>query len=142
MALLNAKRVQIWVAGMKDKPGALADKLAGLAKAGAQLEFVLARRAPEKPGTGVVFLAPLRGAKQQAAAKKLKLRKSKSLIAVRVEGADKPGLGAKVTGALADASINLRGMSAAVIGKRFVLHLALDNSKDAAKALRVIKKMK
>ena len=139
---LKAKRVQIWVAGMKDKAGALAKKLAGLAEAGAQLEFVLARRAPEKPGKGVVFVAPLRGAKQQAAAKKLKIRKSKSVFAVRVEGPDKPGLGAKITGALGEAGINLRGMSAAVIGKRFVLHLALDSAKDAAKALRVVKTVK
>ena len=136
---LKASRVQIWVAGMKDKPGALAEKLAGLARAGAQLEFVLARRAPEKPGTGVVFLAPLRSAKEKAAAKKLGFHKSKSLIAVRVEGADKPGLGAKITGALAEAGINLRGMSAGVIGKRFVLYVALDSDKDAGKAVRVLK---
>jgi len=138
---VKAKRVQIWVGGMKDKAGALAKKLTGLAEAGAQLEFVLARRAPEKPGKGVVFLAPLRGAKQQAAAKKLKIRKSKSVFAVRVEGTDKPGLGARITGALGEAGINMRGMSAAVIGKRFVLHLALDSAKDAAKALRVVKAM-
>ena len=139
---LKATRVQIWVGGMKDTAGALARKLAGLAEAGAQLEFVLARRAPEKPGKGVVFLAPLQGAKQQAAAKKLKLRKSKSVFAVRVEGADKPGLGARITGALGEAGVNLRGMSAAVIGKRFVLHLALDSAKDASKALRILKTMK
>jgi len=139
---VKAKRVQIWVGGMKDKAGELAKKLTGLAEAGAQLEFVLARRAPEKPGKGVVFLAPLRGAKQQAAAKKLKIRKSKSVFAVRVEGTDKPGLGARITGALGEAGINMRGMSAAVIGKRFVLHLALDSAKDAAKALRVVKAMK
>ena len=138
---LKVSRVQMWVGGMKDTPGSLAEKLCTLAGAGAQLAFVLARRAPEKPGTGVLFVAPIAGAKQLKAAKKAGLRKSKSVIAVRVEGADKPGLGSKITCALAEAGINLRGLSAAVIGKKFVLHVALDTAKDAAKAARVLKKL-
>ena len=138
---LKVTRLDMWVGGLKDKPGVLARKLGALAETGAQLEFVLARRAPEKPGTGVVFLAPLKGTAQLKAARTLGLRKSKSVHAVRVEGPDKPGLGAKLTQALAAKGINLRGLSAAVIGKRFVLHLALDRSADASKAIRALKKV-
>jgi len=138
---LKVKKMAVWVASMKDRPGTLAKKLAGLAEAGAQIEFILARRAPDKPGTGVVFLAPLRGARQTAAAKRLRFRKSKTLHAVRVEGADRPGLGAKITSALAENGINLRGMSAGVVGKRFVLHLALDSTAQANKSMRVLKAM-
>lgn len=138
---LEVSRVDIWVGGVKDTPGELAGVLGALAAAGAKLEYVMARRAPDKPGTGVVFLAPLKGAKQAAAAKKAGLHKTKSLSAVRASGADKAGLGAKLTQALADAGINLRGLSASVIGRKFVLWLALDSAADAAKAIRVLKKV-
>jgi len=138
---LKVSKVDVWVGGLKDRPGALAEKLRALADAGAELEFLIARRAPDKPGAGVVFLTPLKGAKQLAAAKKAGLRKTRSLNSVQIEGPDKPGLGAKLTEALAAKGINLRGLSAAVIGKRFVMHLALDSSADAAKAVRTLKAM-
>jgi predicted amino acid-binding ACT domain protein len=125
---------------MKDRPGGLAGKLEVLAKAGAQLEFLIARRSPEKPGTGVVFVTPLRGAKQLEAAKKAGFRKSEHLHSVRVEGRDEPGVGAKLTDTLAAKGINLRGLSAAVIGKRFVAYLALDTAADANKTIAILKK--
>ena len=138
---MDVSRVDVWVAGMKDKPGALADKLAALADAGANLAFVLARRAPDKPGTGVVFLAPLSGRKQLAAGKKAGFHKSRSLHSVRAQGPDKPGLGARMTQALADAGINLRGLSATTIGRRCTVYFAFDTSADAAKAARLLKKL-
>jgi len=139
---MNVSKVDIWEAAIEDRPGGLAEKLAPLAEAGASLQFVLARRTPEKPGAAVLFLTPLRGAKQLAAARKAGLRKSSSLAAVRIEGPDKPGLGARITQALADAGVNLRGLCATVIGKRYVLYLALDKPADAAKTLRVLRGIK
>lgn len=136
---LNVTREDVWVASIKDRPGGLAKKLAALADAGAQLEFLIARRAPTKPGTGVVFLTPLKGAAQLRAAKKAGFRKSRSLHSIRIEGRDKPGLGAKLTQELAGKGMNLRGFSAAVIGKRFVAHVACDSSADAAKAVRILR---
>ena len=50
-------------------------------------------------------------------------------------------MGSKLAGALAEAGINLRGLSAAAIGKRYVAHLALDTAQDAAKAAAVLKKV-
>ena len=134
-------REDVWVAGIKDRPGGLAEKLRALSAAGALLEFVIARRAPDKPGTGVVFLTPLKGRAQLAAAKKAGFHKSKSMHSLRVEGPDKPGVGAAITEALAEKGINLRGLSAAAIGKRFVLHLAVDSAADATKAGRLLKQM-
>lgn len=138
---LKVNRVDVWVASIEDRPGSLAGKLNALAEAGAELEFVIARRAPEKPGTGVVFLTPLKGAKQLRAAKKVGFRKTKSLHSVRIEGTDRPGMGAKVSQALADKGVNLRGLSAAAIGKRFVAHIAVDTPADATKAIRILKKL-
>jgi hypothetical protein len=137
---LTVSRVDVWAAGIEDKPGALAGKLAALAEAGAQLEFVIARRTSDQPGSGVVFLTPLVGAAQLRAAKKAGFQKTKSLHSVRIEGADKPGACAQLTQALAQAGINLRGLSAAALGKRFVTHLAVDDAATAAQAVRILKK--
>jgi hypothetical protein len=138
---LNVTRVDVWAARIEDKPGGLAKKLAALAEAGARLEFVIARRAPDKPGTGVVFLTPLKGAAQIRAARKVGFEKTKSLCSVKIEGPDKPGLGARMTEALADADINLRGLSAAAIGRRCIVYLAVDSSADATKAARILKRL-
>jgi hypothetical protein len=133
------ERAEVWVASIEDKPGGLAGKLAALAKAGADLGFVVARRSPEKPGTGVVFVTPLRGDAEAAAGAKAGFSLASSLQSVRVEGDNKPGLGAKLTGTLAEAGINLRGLSAAVVGARFVAHLAMDTAEDADKAMALLK---
>jgi hypothetical protein len=138
---LNVTRADVWAARIEDRPGGLAEKLAALAEAGAKLEFVVARRASERPGAGVVFLTPLKGAAQTRAAKKAGFETTKSLHSLRVEGTDKPGLGAKMTQALAQARINLRGLSAAAVGPRCVVHLAFDSSADAAKAARLLKRL-
>jgi len=61
------------------------------------------------------------------------------VAALRVEGTDRPGLGAKITGAIADARINLRGLSAAVVGGKFAAHLAFDSREDAEKAAKAIR---
>ena len=133
---LEASRVDIWAGSIKDKPGGLAAALSPLADAGTKLEYVMARR--EKKGKGVLFVTPIKGAKQAGAARRAGLHKTKSLFAVRAEGRDKTGLGATITCALADAGINLRGLSAAVIGGRFIMYLALDTAKDTDSAISVI----
>jgi hypothetical protein len=138
---LDVSRTDTWAATIDDRPGGLADKLAALAEAGANLEFIVARRAPEQPGSGVVFVTPIKGAKATKAAKAAGFQKTDSLHSLRVEGADKPGMGEKLTKALADAGINLRGLSAAALGRRFVTHLAVDTAADAAKAAAVLKKV-
>jgi hypothetical protein len=139
---VKVARADVWAATIEDRPGGLAGKLRALAEAGANLEFVIARRAPDRPGTGVVFVAPVKGVRQTKAAAAVGFAKAKSLHSVRIEGADKPGIGACVTAALAGAGINLRGLSAAAIGKRFVLYLAVDSAATAAKAQQVVRRMK
>ncbi len=138
---LNVSRTDTWAATIEDRVGGLADKLAALAAAGVNLEFIIARRAPEQRGSGVVFITPVKGAKQVKAAEAAGFQKTESLHSVRVQGPDKPGLGAKLTKVLAEAGINLRGLSEAALGKQFVLHLALDSAADAAKAAAVLKKL-
>ena len=138
---LDVAKVDVWAASIKDQPGVLAEKLTSLAEAGANLGFVIARRTPEKGGQGVVFVTPLKGAKQLRAARKTGFGKTKSLHSIRVEGPDKAGICARLTDALAHAGINLRGVSAASIGRKFVCHFAFDHSADATKAVRILKKV-
>jgi len=136
---LKTEKVDTWVAALEDKAGNLATKLGALSKAGASLGFVLARRAPDKPGTGVVFVSPISGAAQGKAAEQAGFRKTRSLHALRVEGADRKGEGARIARALAEKGLNLRGLSAATIGKKFVAHIAVDTSADVAKAARALR---
>ena len=132
--------MDVWAGSIQDKPGGLAEKLDALSAAGADLECVIARRAPDKPGTGVVFVAPIKGAKQAKAAKAAGLKKATSMAPLRVAGADKPGMGATLTRMLADAGVNLRGLSAARMGREFVLYLSFDSKADSTKAARVLRK--
>jgi hypothetical protein len=138
---LKVTHVDVWAATIEDRPGGLAGKLETLARAGANLEFVVARRAPDKPGNGVVFVAPVKGAKAVKAAAAAGFAKAESMHSVRAEGPDKPGLGARITQELAAAGVNLRGLSAAAIGKRCVVYLALDTDDAAAKAMKILKKI-
>ncbi|HEO72153.1 MAG TPA: amino acid-binding protein [Candidatus Hydrogenedentes bacterium] len=134
----SVQKVDVWMGTIKDRPGGLAEKLAPLSEAGANFEFVLARR--DKRNTGVFFVAPLLGSKVGRVAKALGLAKSDTLQAVRVEGPDKAGLGTTITCALADAGVNLRGLSAMAIGRKCVCYVAVDSKADALKARNALKK--
>jgi hypothetical protein len=138
---IKVTEVEVWAANVEDRPGGLTEKLTPLAIAGARLEFIIARRAPEQPGKGVVFVTPLKGVKQVKAATRAGFVQTGSLHSVRIEGTDQPGLAATMAKALADAGINLRGLSATVIGKRFIVYLALDSVDDGEEALRVLKNL-
>ena len=137
---LKVKRVDTWAATIEDQPGGLATKLRALADGRANLEFVIARRAPDRPGTGVAFVTPIAGATQKVA-RQAGFSKSGTLHTVRIQGPDKKGEGARIAAALADAGFNVRGFSAAAIGKTFVAHIALDSAADAAKAVRALKRL-
>jgi hypothetical protein len=138
---LKVNRMDTWAAAIDDRPGGVADKLAALAAAGVNLELIIARRAPEQRGSGVVFVTPLKGDKQIKAAGGAGFQKTDSLHTLRVQGADKPGTCAKLTRALAEAGINLRGFSAAALGQQYITLLALDTAADATKAVAVLKKL-
>ena len=136
---MKVQRVDTWAAAIEDKPGALAAKLAALSAGGVNLEFVIARRAPDKPGTGVVFVTPIKGPKQSSAAGAAGFAKTRSLHTIMLEGVNKRGQGARLVQALSDEGLNLRGLSAAAIGNKFVCHIAVDTEADASKAVRILR---
>ena len=69
---LFVERVDVWAAPIEDKPGGLADVLSILRDAGVDLQFIIARRAWNEPGKGVIFVTPLQGDGEIAAAAQVK----------------------------------------------------------------------
>jgi hypothetical protein len=137
---LSVERVDVWAATIDDKPGGLAKVLSVLRDAGVDLQFIVARRTPEASGKGVVFVAPLQGDSAIRAATQVGFSVTPSLHSIRVMGLDQLGIIAQLTLMLADGGINLRGVSAAVLGTQFVAYLAVDSLDDAEKAIDVLQR--
>lgn len=136
---LLVEHVDVWAATIQDQPGGLAQLLGALRDAGASLQSIIARRAPEAPGNGVVFVTPLHTDQEIAAAAQVGFNVTHTLHSVRVTGRDRPGIAAELTQKLAEAGINLRGFSASVIGAQFVAYVAVDSLQAANQAMEVLK---
>ena len=137
---LSVERVDVWAATIEDKPGGLAQVLSALRDAGVDLQFVVARRAPEASGKGVVFVAPLQGEQEIRAATQAGFNVTPSLHSVRVMGLDQLGIIAQLTRMLAEGGINLRGVSAAVLGTQFIAYIAVDSLDDAEQAIDILQR--
>ena len=137
---LIIERAEVWSATIEDTPGGMARALEPLKEAGADLDFIISRRAAESPGKGALFVTPLRGDDEIAAAASAGFNVASSIHSVRVQGHNRAGLAAEIGSSLADERINLKGMSAAELGTRFVMYLAFDSEKDANRAVEVLQK--
>jgi hypothetical protein len=136
---LKVSKTDVWASEIQDTPGGLAAVLGAIGKAGANLECVIARRQPEKPGTGVAFVSPIKGKKLATAATAAGFHDTQRIATLKVEGDDRPGLGAKIAQAVGEAGVSMRGLSAATIGRKFVCYLGFDSADDAAKAAKALK---
>ena len=139
---IKASRSDIWSVTIDDRAGGAADRLEELARAKVNLEMVFARRTPEHPGSGVLFVGPIKGAKAERAAQTAGFSRPESIHGVRIEGGDKPGAGAKITRALGNAGISFRGLTAIALGRKFVSYVACDTDDDATRAVQVLRKLK
>ena len=79
-------RVHVWSCEVMDQAGGVAGKLALLAQAGSNLEFIYTRRQPEKPGTGILYVAPVSGPLQVRAARSAGFAEAGNPVVLRVEG--------------------------------------------------------
>jgi hypothetical protein len=131
---LKVTKTDVWAVEIQDQPGGLAKVMESIAAAGANLQCVIARRQPDKPGTGVAFVTPLTGKKVLAAAATVGFQETQRIATLQVEGPDRPGLGAQLAKAVAGAGVNLRGLTAIALGRRFVGYLGFDSGDDANKA--------
>lgn len=132
-------KLDVWTRAIDDRAGSLAAILKPLADAGVDLAFLIARRRTLVPGKGVVFLGGIATAKGAKAASASGFEKAADFTGLRVEGPNKPGDAHRVARILADSDINLRGLSASVIGKKYVLILGFDSAGDADKATRLLR---
>src|SRR5947209_347284 len=131
-------RVHVWAGEVVDKAGALAGKLGPLAEAGANLEFIFTRRQPQKPGTGILYVAPVTGAASVRAARAVGLAETQNPVVLRVEGDNQAGLGHRLTQQWAVAGISLQGLTVSVMGNKFVGYAAFDSVEDANRAAQIL----
>jgi predicted amino acid-binding ACT domain protein len=87
-----------------------------------------------------VFVTPLRGDREIAAAAQVGFNVAYTLHSVRIMGRDRPGIGAELTQKLAEGGVNLRGFSASVIGTQFLAYAAVDSLDDANKVIELLEK--
>ncbi len=135
---VEISKVDVWSGEINDRCGGLADKIEAVAEAGANLEFVIARRAPNKPGSGLAFMAPLRGTIEAEAATAAGLAIDPKVHTLRLEAPNQPGLGARIARAVADAGINMRGLSGTALDRRCGIYLSFDSGADAERARRIL----
>ncbi|MBX7103162.1 MAG: amino acid-binding ACT [Gemmataceae bacterium] len=131
-------RVHVWACEVPDEAGGVANKLHALAEAGANLQYVGTRRQPDRPGTGILYIAPVTGPEQTRAAKAVGLREVFSPVIVRVEGDNQSGLAARLTKEWALADISFTGLTMTVLGPKFIGYAAFDNPVDANKAATIL----
>lgn len=135
---LFVESVDVWAASIPDRPGGLAEVLGALHDAGADLRCVIARRAPDQRGKGVVFVTPLQGDAEIAAATQCGFGLSPTVHSIRVMGQDRPGAAADLVRRVAEAGVNLRGFSGAVLGMQYVAYLAVDSRHEADRLIKLL----
>ena len=134
--------VEIWVGELEDRPGALASTLAQIMMCGgANLEFLVVRPSPEHPGRSIVYLAPLSTPEQQQAATQVGLHRAERMFALRLIGGDRPGLFAGLAGTLAQADVNIVGVSAAAANGVAISYLRFESQQSADAAARLLRPM-
>lgn len=129
----------VWGGLLADHKGALAEKLRALSAGGLNLELIIARR--ESSGQGTLFVSPLRTLQELDNAEKAGLSRAGHMRTLRIEAPDTPGLGAKLTTAVAEAGINLVSYSALSLGGRCVTSIAFDSDADADRAKAVLDRL-
>src|SRR5207248_4526678 len=102
------------------------------------LEYIYTRRLAEKPGTGVLYVAPITGPMQVRAARSAGLTETNDPVVLRVEGDNQAGLGHRVTQQWALAGLSFQGMTMAVLGGKFVGYVSFDTAGDANKAAAIL----
>jgi hypothetical protein len=131
-------RVHVWSGEVMDQAGGVAAKLSLLAQAGTNLEYIYTRRQPDKPGTGVLYVAPISGPLQSRAAQSAGLHETTQPIVLRVQGDNQAGLGHRLTQEWARAGLSLQGLMLSVLGDKFVGYASFDNATDANRAAAIL----
>jgi hypothetical protein len=131
-------RVHVWSGEVADQAGGVAAKLSLMAQAGTNLEYIYTRRNADKPGTGVLYVAPVTGPVQVRAALAAGLAETFAPVLLRVEGDNQAGLGHRLTQQWAIAGLSLGGLLMSVLNGKFVGYAAFDTVADANRAAAIL----
>ncbi len=129
--------VDVWAGNVAETPGALAEKLEHLHRAGANLEYAIMRPCASVTGhQALFFVAPLSGEQQARAAAEVGL--SRGLHALRVAGLDRPGLIAEIARLLGSEGLGISGLWATVLRGNTVLYIMLESGAETRRAGKVL----
>lgn len=131
-------RVHVWSAEVADQTGGVAGKLAVLAQAGANLEYIFTQRMPQKPGSGLLYVAPVSGPSVVRAARAAGLNEVEIPIVHRIEGDDEAGLAHRLTQKWAIAGLSFHGLTLASVGNKFIGYATFDTVADANRAAQIL----
>lgn len=140
--MLRINKTDVWAATMTDEPGSLALALQKLADADTHLECVIARRHPELPGNCTAFVTPINGAALQSRAPDSGFHPALHMPTLRIEGTNRPGTGASIAKAVGDAHVNMHGLSAMAMGRRFVCYIGFDSESDRERAVVALRALR
>jgi hypothetical protein len=131
-------RIHVWSCEIADQAGGMANKLAPLAQAGANLQYISTRRIISRPGAGILYVAPVTGPAQVRAARSVGLTETHDTVVLRVEGDNEAGLGFRLTQQWALAGISLQALTMSVLANKFVGYAAFDTVEDANRAAQIL----
>lgn len=137
---VTVKKIVLWRKEVDNKPGTLAEVLAPLAEAGADLQVIMGTSMPGDDGRASIGVFPVAGRKALAAARAAGLSGA-AVPALLVVGDNRPGLGHKIAATVADAGINIGFVIAQVLGRNFSAVFGFQGEAEAAKAATLIKKV-
>ncbi len=131
-------RVHIWAGEVADQAGGVATKLAEMAQADANLEYIYTRRIPDRQGVGILYVAPITGPSVVKAARHAGLHEVDHPIVLRVEGDNAAGLAHRLTHQWAVEGLSLHGLMMSVLGDKFVGYVQFDSVADANRAAAIL----
>lgn len=131
-------RIHVWAGDVADQAGGVAAKLSLIAQSGANLEYIYTRRQPDRPGTGILYVAPITGPNAVKSARAAGLHEVDTPIVLRVEGDNAAGLAHRLTQQWAVEGLSLHGLMMSVVGEKFVGYVSFDTVADANRAAAIL----
>lgn len=130
---VRIRKLTLWRTEVEHRPGALADLLAPLAAAGADLSTVMGYRIPGRKTRAVIEVAPVTSRRAALAARRAGLVPG-GAPTLLVLGQNRPGLANRIAVALSASGVNIAFLVAQVVGKNYSAVFGFDNEGDLDKA--------
>ncbi len=135
---VSVKKITLWRKEVAHEAGALASVLEPLAESGANLQLVMGYAIPGDSSRAAIEVYPVTGKKVSAAANAAGVSAS-PIACLLVEGDDRPGFGATMARAIADAGVNVSFVMAQTMGRKFSAVVGFQSDADSAAATKAIK---